>query len=292
MHHDDFDTLREALSAVEIQELATTPDILPLGMLADTVRRRRHGARTTFLRVAMCPLDSQFTDTVPSRAQEIRLTGAPDHVADAVSAISRARSAGDGRTVSALSWSDIERLASGSNERAGDVLKALREAGLDSLVELPLDRVTDADGAIVSLAAAGFTRLRLTIDKIAAVERTSLLILAGDLQKRHACIQSINPLPMTLATFRPTTGYDDVKMVAIARLAAPEVPSIQVDWLRYGPKLAQVALTFGADDIDGISPSDEAPEGRRRAPLEEIRRNIDAAGYTPAERDGRYEIVP
>jgi len=82
-----------------------------------------------------------------------------------------------------------------------------------------------------------------------------------------------------------------VKMVAIARLAAPEVPSIQVDWLRYGPKLAQVALTFGADDIDGISPSDAAPEGRRRVPLEEIRRNIDAAGYTPVERDGRFEIV-
>jgi aminodeoxyfutalosine synthase len=282
----------EALSSVEIQELATTPDILPLGMLADTVRRRRHGARTTFLRVAVLPLDAQFTDPVPSRAREIRLTGAPDSAAGAVSAISRARSAADGRTVSALSWSDIERLASGSSERAGEVLKALREAGLDSLAELPLDRVTDIDGAIANLAAAGFTRLRLTIDKIAAVDRTPLLIRAGELQKRHGCIQSINPLPMTLATFRPTTGYDDVKMVAIARLAAPEVPSIQVDWLRYGPKLAQVALTFGVDDIDGISPSDEAPEGRRRAPLEEIRRNIDAAGYTPVERDGRYEIVP
>ena len=282
----------EALSAAEIQELATTPDILPLGMLADTVRRRRHGARTTFLRVAVFPLDAPLADPVPSRAREIRLTGAPERVADAVSAIARARSAADGRTVSALSWSDVERFANGSSERAGDVLNALRNAGLDSLAELPLDRVTDVDGAIGTLAAAGFTRLRLTIDKIAAVERTSLLIRAGELQKRHACIQSINPLPMTLATFRPTTGYDDVKMVAIARLAAPEVPTIQVDWLRYGPKLAQVALTFGADDIDGISPSDEATEGRRRAPLEEIRRNIDAAGYTPVERDGRYGIVP
>ena len=89
---------------------------------------------------------------------------------------------------------------------------------------------------------------------------------------------------MTLSTFRPTTGYEDVKMVAIARLAAPNIPSIQVDWRRYGPKLAQVALTFGADDIDGVSPSDEAPEGRRRAPLEEIRRNIEAAGFEPVER--------
>jgi 2-iminoacetate synthase ThiH len=49
-----------------------------------------------------------------------------------------------------------------------------------------------------------------------------------------------------------------------------------------------VALTFGADDVDGISPSDAAPEGRRRAPLEEIRRNIEAAGFEAVERGGRF----
>jgi 2-iminoacetate synthase ThiH len=77
-------------------------------------------------------------------------------------------------------------------------------------------------------------------------------------------------------------------MVAIGRLAAPDIPSIQVDWQRYGPKLAQVALTFGADDLYGVSASDDAPEGRRRAPVEEIRRNIEAAGFEPVERDGRF----
>ena len=90
---------------------------------------------------------------------------------------------------------------------------------------------------------------------------------------------------------RPTTGYDDVKSVAIARLAAPNIPTVQVDWLRYGPKLAQVALTFGADDVDNVSASDEAPDGRRRAPLEDVRRNIKAAGLEPAERDGRFALI-
>jgi aminodeoxyfutalosine synthase len=169
-----------------------------------------------------------------------------------------------------------------------EALSALRGAGLDAFVELPLDRMGDIDGAIDSLAAAGFERLRLTIDTIAADERAALFFRAQQVQRRLGCIHAINPLPMTLATFRPTTGYEDVKTVAIARLAAADVPTIQVDWLRYGPKLAQVALTFGADDIDGISPSDDAPEGRRRAPLEEVRRNIEAAGYTPVERDGRF----
>ena len=109
-----------------------------------------------------------------------------------------------------------------------------------------------------------------------------------ELQHEFGCIHSLNPLPSVLNPFRPTTGYEDVKMVAIARLAAPDIPSIQVDWQRYGPKLAQVALTFGADDLYGVSASDEAPEGRRRAPLEEVTRNVEAAGFEAVERDGRF----
>ena len=130
--------------------------------------------------------------------------------------------------------------------------------------------------------------MRLSVANAPAAERTELLLRAAELQDEFACIQSLDPLPSKLGAYRPTTGYDDVKMVAIARLAAPNIPSIQVDWQRYGPKLAQVALTFGADDIYGVSPSDDAPEGRRRAPLEEIRRNIEAAGFEPVERDGRF----
>ena len=103
-------------------------------------------------------------------------------------------------------------------------------------------------------------------------------------------VASVNPLPTVLSTFKPTTGYDDVKAVALARLALPGVAHLQVDWTRYGPKLAQVALTFGADDVDNVSASDDAPLGRRRAPLEEIRRNIEAAGFVPVERTGRFAV--
>jgi len=80
-----------------------------------------------------------------------------------------------------------------------------------------------------------------------------------------------------------------VRRIALARLFITNIPSIQVDWSLYGPKLAQVALTVGADDLDSVSPIDEVPEGRRRAPLEEIRRNIAAAALEPVERDGRFD---
>ena len=95
-------------------------------------------------------------------------------------------------------------------------------------------------------------------------DRVGALLAIGAEHERTGLIRALNPLPTRLNALRPSTGYDDVKGVAIARLAAPTIESIQVDWLRYGPKLAQVALTFGADDIDGVAPTDDAPEGRRQ----------------------------
>jgi len=278
----------ERLSADDIHHLAATPDILSIGMLADALRRRLHDTRTTFLRVAECALEAPSLESAQVKAQEIRITGSPAHLADAMRAVEVIKSKGH-RTVSAFTWSDVERMASGASIAA--VLKQLRGAGLDSLSVLPLDGQVDPALIVNELATAGFTELRLTVDKAPADSRAGLLLQAAELQDRVGCIQAISPLPMTLSTFRPTTGYDDVKMVAIARLAAPNIPTVQVDWRRYGPKLAQVALTFGADDIDGVSASDEAPEGRRRAPLEEITRNIQAAGFEAVERTGRFTPV-
>ena len=279
----------ERLPAGTIRELASTPDILPLGMLADTLRRRLHAARVTYLRVAMCPLDKSFADAVPVAAREVRITGRPDSLAVAVTAVQAAKAVAADRVVSGFSWADVESLAGATSGGTAGVLAELRAAGLDAVAELALDSIGDSTEAVERLATAGFRQLRLTVDKAPAAARVELLLGAAALQDRFGIIQSLNPLPLALNAFRPTTGYDDVKMVAIGRLAAPNIPNIQVDWLRYGPKLAQVALTFGADDIDGISPSDEAPEGRRRAALEEIRRNIEAAGFEPVERDGRFQ---
>ena len=67
--------------------------------------------------------------------------------------------------------------------------------------------------------------------------------------------------------------------------------ALQVDWSSYGPKLAQVALTFGADDVDAVPAEGPDERGWRRSPGEEIRRNITAAGFTPMPRDGCFEAV-
>jgi len=281
----------DRLTSSELSELAATPDILPLGMLADTVRRSLHGSRITYVRVALCPFDASFTDAVPLAAREIRITGVPGTLDVAVTAVETARAVAGDRAVSGFAWADVERLAGAAGVSAAGVLDRLRAAGLDAIAQLPLDRIDNPGEALERLATAGYRQVRLTIDKAPAAARTTLLLRAAELQAAFACIQAISPLPFTLDAMRPTTGYDDVKSVAIARLAAPNIPTVQVDWLRYGPKLAQVALTFGADDVDNVTASDDAPDGRRRAPLEEVRRNIAAAGFDPAERDGRFALI-
>jgi aminodeoxyfutalosine synthase len=119
--------------------------------------------------------------------------------------------------------------------------------------------------------------------RLAIVER------ARDLQALVGGFLAFAPLPRVTSVTAPTTGYEDVKQIAIARLVAGNIPSIQVDWALYGPKLAQVALTVGADDVDGVAARDPGTLGLRRSALEEIRGNIRAAGLEPAERNGLFE---
>ena len=77
----------------------------------------------------------------------------------------------------------------------------------------------------------------------------------------------------------------------VATLMVPATASVQVDWPRYGPKLAQVALAFGADDVYGAPAGEAAPDGPRRAPLLELRRHIEAAGFDAVERDGCFRTL-
>jgi aminodeoxyfutalosine synthase len=284
-------TAGDRLAADDLEQLAAAPDILQVGMLADTLHRSLHGTRVTYLRVALCPYDKPFTEVVPVTAREVRVTGTPESVEVALTAVEAARAVAGERAVSGFSWLDVERLAAADAETTSKVLQRLRAAGLDALAEFPLDRAADARAALESMMSAGYTQVRLTIERTAAVARTTLFTTAAALKESYPAIRSISPLPSVIHSLRPTTGYEDVKSVALARLAAPNIPDVQVDWLRYGPKLAQVALTFGANDLDNVPATDDAPDGRRRAPLEEVRRNIQAAGFEPVERDGRFAVI-
>jgi aminodeoxyfutalosine synthase len=130
----------------------------------------------------------------------------------------------------------------------------------------------------------------LTVHALTAGTRLALLERARDLQTLVGGFVVFAPLPRTIERTAPTTGYEDVKQIAIARLLVTNIPHVQVDWPLYGPKLAQVALTVGADDVDGVAAHDPGTLGTRRSAIEEIRGNIQAAGLDPVERDGRFLV--
>jgi aminodeoxyfutalosine synthase len=283
----------ERLADAEMLALATTADILTLGMLADDVRRRKHGTSTTFVRVMDVPVPlADRPLAIQAAAGELRLVGAVDSLASASAEVAKVKATAGGVPVSAFSLADIARAAAKEQKPLDGVLRELRDAGLDLVAEAPLDELADARHAFEAAHRAGLPIARVTIAKPApAASRLALMNLASGLQRSVGGIRSVAPLPRAWDPSTPTTGYEDVRFVAAARLLLENVPSIQIDWALYGPKLAQVALTFGADDVDGVSAAEGGDEGHRRAPLEEIRRNIKAAFLDPVERDGRYQTV-
>jgi len=279
-----------SVSNSELTALAATHDIITLGMQADEVRRARHGTRTTFVRVAEVDAAPGAAIEIPPAAGEVRITGNPTSRQSAVARIREVTAAAGPVPLSGFSLADLEQLAGREQMTLRALLEELRAAGLELIAEAPFDLLADARRSIEQVNIAGLTLARLTVDRLPAADSSSLLTAVAALQKDVGVVRAFAPLARRPNPAVPTTGYEDVKRVALARLSL-DVPSIQVDWSLYGPKLAQVALTVGADDVDSVSPVDDMTAGRRRAPREEVVRNIQAAGLQAAERNGRFDIV-
>jgi len=280
------------VSDVELAALATTHDIINLGMLADGERRRRHSTRTTFVRVARVPAAPGAPVPVPAAAGELRIEGAPSSRAAAIQRVREVIAAAAGTVpISGYSLADLEQMAAREGVTLRSLLEELRAAGLELVAEAPIDLMQSARRSIEEVNIGGLALGRLTVHRLQDPNMVVLFKSVVELQRQVGVVRTFAPLPRTMNPAVPTTGYDDVKRIALARLVVDNVPSIQVDWSLYGPKLAQVALTVGADDVDGVSAEDDMSEGRRRAPLEEIRRNIRAAGFGPVERNGRFDVL-
>jgi hypothetical protein len=279
------------VSSATLSSLVASHDIISLGIAADEERRARHGASTTYVRVADVDAAPGSALVIPSAAGEIRIIGTAATKAAALQRVSEVVAVAAGKPVSGYSLADLEGLAAQERITLRDLLEQLRAAGLELVAEAPFDRLRDAKRSIEEVNIAGMRLARLTIHQLPTNDIESLYKQIAALQYDVAVIPGFAPLPRKMNPAVPTTGFDDVKRVALARLFLEQVPSIQVDWSLYGPKLAQVALTVGANDVDAVSPLDDSAEGRRRAPLEEIRRNIRAAGLDPIERDGRFDLL-
>lgn len=93
-----------------------------------------------------------------------------------------------------------------------------------------------------------------------------------------------------------TTGINDLKNIAVSRLMLDNFPHIKAYWVMIGPKLAQVALFFGADDMDGTVSEERithmaGAETDQALGHQTLIRLIREAGRQPVQRDTLYTVL-
>ena len=283
---------RVALDVRDWQLLAGTHDLIALGVAADDARRRRHADRVTFVQVHEVGVDAAGhgaeQETVPDQAGELRLSGRPVSVEAAVSAVRAAVARAGSVPVTGFALEDLQQLCDHDTGRLGDLLVRLREEGLALVTEVAAGALTDPEPMLELLQASGTTVSRLTLGDAAEEPAFALVRRVATWRDAGTVFRSFAPLPRSEPS-PPTTGYGDLRRVALARLLVDNIDSIQVDWAGHGPKLAQVALNFGANDLDAVPVAESDDLGRRRSPREDVRRNIGAAGFAAVRRNGRFE---
>jgi len=107
---------------------------------------------------------------------------------------------------------------------------------------------------------------------------------------------AFHPANTALAHLPRPTGLDDLRTMAVSRLVLDNFEHIKAYWIMLTPRIAQIALRFGANDLDGTVAEEKiyhdagatTPEHLTRAELERL---IRAAGRVPVERDTLYNPV-
>lgn len=278
---------REALTPAELQRVMTCADLVSVGVLGEVARHAHHGDVVTYALVLSG--DAELGDGL-AEATEVRLVDPPASWEAAEARVRAAVAAAGGVVVTGFSADQLLALAGGDHMALADGAARLAAAGLTAVSGICIDRVDDAAEVVRALRHGGLAVLRAGIHEAADVEsRLGHLQRIADLQAEVGGLQAVSPLPEVDQAETPSTGYDDVRTVTVARLLCTAVPSVQVDWAMYGPKLAQVAIAYGADDLDNVSARDVLALGHRRSPKADIERQIRAAFATPAARDGRFQ---
>ncbi len=107
---------------------------------------------------------------------------------------------------------------------------------------------------------------------------------------------AFHPKNTAMADLSKTTGIDDLKNIAVARLFLDNFPHIKAYWVMIGPKMAQIALAFGADDMDGTVKEEvithmAGAETDQTIGSATLVRLIKEAGRVPVERDTLYNVI-
>jgi cyclic dehypoxanthinyl futalosine synthase len=219
-----------------------------------------------------------------------------------------------GLSVHGFSPPEIFYLAGQNHLSLEDLLRRLMDAGLSSIpgggAEILVDRVRQqispqkctSDQWLAVMAAAHRQGLSTSATMMfghleTRAERLDHLFRIRDLQDETRGFTAFIPWtyqPGGTNLAGPTLGaVEYLKMLAISRLVLDNVPHLQVSWVTQGPKVAQVALKFGADDFGSTMLEENVVAATGvgfRLTQAEIETLIRQSGYEPQVRDHRYNL--
>jgi len=214
-----------------------------------------------------------------------------------------------------LSPAEVQYISQTSGLGLAETLGRLRSAGLDSLpgggAEILVDEIRrrvsprkiSADDWFAVMAIAQEMGMRTTATMVyglgeTTAQRIEHVIRVRDLQDRTGGFTAFIPWSLqtnrTQLSYRPQTGVDYLRVVAIARLVLDNVPHIQAGWVTEGPDVAQLALAGGADDFGGILMEERVVRATGvsyTVTAEEVISLICETGMTPVQRTTQYEPV-
>lgn len=231
----------------------------------------------------------------------------------------RVKRAHPGVVIQSFTAVEVEYLARIHELTVEEVLKSLMEAGLDSLPgggaevfsprvrELICPKKISGDRWLAVHEAAHRLGMRTNATMLyghveTVEERVDHLIRLRGLQDRTGGFLTFIPLAfhpkntgLEANILSGTTGYDDLKVLAVARLMLDNFDHIKAFWIMIGPKLAQVSLAFGVDDLDGTVVEERIAHDAGAGTEQFMSKNdlvkmIKAAGRVPVERDTLYNV--
>ena len=225
--------------------------------------------------------------------------------------------------IKALTAVEVAHLARIEGMEVVEVLKAMKDAGVDTLpgggaeVFSPAARATIADRKLtgeewlaVHREAHGLgipSNCTMLYGHVETMEdRVDHLLALRALQDETGGFLTYIPLAyhpdhnelgVTLGrTGTATTGFDDLKNIAVGRLLLDNIPHVKTHWPMVTPFISQIALGFGCDDLEGTVVFERVyHEAGAGTPMwlsyDEIVTLIRGAGKEPVERDSIYQTV-
>jgi len=220
--------------------------------------------------------------------------------------------------IQAFTCVEIAHLAGLANKPVGETLELLKAAGLGSIpgggAEVFAPRIREItcekklpgkDWLEIAKVAhkhdlhTNATMLYGHIETMAErVEHLDALRTAQDETNGFLAFipLAFHPKNTEMSDISRTTGLDDLKNIAVARLMLDNFPHIKAYWVMIGPKVAQIALSFGADDMDGTVKEEvithmAGAETEQAIGSKTLVKLIHESGRIAIERDTLYKTI-